>query len=261
MSKHRPGDGRRLTGPDAAAPLDMKWLLEDGQRVGRFSPQDPFDRVAADDVIDAARLGGLETEEADVVDDRIGEVAVGVETALVAGDGEAGALGQVLAGVADIIEECPLGILHRGRAERLADEPVEGDKFVGRRARGQAFDDKKASAILEGLENGGQLFTEFGALGGNEAEIGGGGRALVAARLVQPSECSGWKREVPCARGAGGGGRPGGWSGIRSRGATSQGGILKARASLAPFTRPPPPAGPRSPAASASLRGPRVPCC
>ena len=58
-----------------------------------------------------------------------------MEAALVVGDGEPGPAGDVLAGVADVVEERPLDVLRHRLAEQLADQPVEGGRLaVGRAA-------------------------------------------------------------------------------------------------------------------------------
>src|SRR5437868_640986 len=105
-------------------------------------PQDLDRREAADVLADAAGLGRLETQQADVIENLVAEGVVGVKAALVAGHREPCAAGDILTGIAHVIEKRALHILSEGLAEQLAGEPVKGNGLALRKlAERQAVDD------------------------------------------------------------------------------------------------------------------------
>src|SRR5262245_12641572 len=98
-----------------------------------FFPQDFNSGEAANVLADAAGFRRFEAQEADVVENLVAEGIVRVKAALVAGDRESRATGDVLAGVAYVVEECALHILGKLFAKQLANEPIVGDGLALRK--------------------------------------------------------------------------------------------------------------------------------
>src|SRR5262249_42843071 len=105
---HRPEDRRLLPFPDASPAVDMEGPAQGLERLGVLAAERLDDGQAADHLADAPRPRRLEAEQADEVDHRLAERVIGVEAALVVGDGEPGPPGDVLAAVPDVVEQRPL---------------------------------------------------------------------------------------------------------------------------------------------------------
>ena len=94
-----------------------------------------------------ARLCRVQTKQADVVDQLVAKRIVGVKRALGVSDGETGAVAHILAGVAHVIEQRALHVLHDGAAEQLTHEPVDRWQFLGRITLGwHTVDNDEAAA-------------------------------------------------------------------------------------------------------------------
>src|SRR5262245_53924400 len=94
------------------------------------SAQFGVQRAAADYLVQSAALGGIQAQQAYVIDDVVAERIVGVKSGLGAGDGKTRAVANVFALVADVVKERSLYVLIDGPRQELADEPVADLKGV-----------------------------------------------------------------------------------------------------------------------------------